>query len=124
VTEHARPLLPDKEFFNIGEACRILQIPAHRLRYWETRFPTLRPHRLEGGHRRYRRADMEMLFHIKELIDSRKLTAAGARRQLARNRKGGRLPAGDGGAGLPPAAAKLLRQVRDDIRRIVLDLSQ
>ncbi len=115
------PPIPDRDTFNIGEACRILQIPAYTLRYWETRFRLLRPQRLPGGHRRYARRDLEIAYRIKHLLREKKMTVAGARKALASEQRGGRLPSG--GGGLPPAAAKLLRQVRDDIQRIVTELS-
>ena len=122
--EGRRLLLPDKEYFNIGEACRILQIPPHTLRYWETQFRLFRPIRRESGHRRYTRRDMETALKIKELLRDRKMTAAGARKALAGMRRGGRTAAaGNGGGSLPAPAAKLLREVREELRRIVSDLS-
>ena len=119
-----RLLLPDKEYFNIGEACRILQVPPHTLRYWESQFKLFRPIRRESGHRRYTRRDMETALQIKDLLRDKKMTAAGARKALAGMRRGGRTTAaGNGGGGLPMPAAKLLREIRDDLRRIVSELS-
>ena len=119
-----RLLLPDKEYFNIGEACRILQVPPHTLRYWESQFKLFRPIRRESGHRRYTRRDMETAIRIKELLHDKKMTAAGARKALAGMRRGGRTtPAGNGGGKLPAPAAKFLREIRDDLRRIVSTLS-
>ncbi|OGR59302.1 MAG: hypothetical protein A2X36_00380 [Elusimicrobia bacterium GWA2_69_24] len=120
--EGIRPLLPDKEYFNIGEACRVLQLPPHTLRYWEARFPAFRPQRLPGGHRRYARRDLEVALRIKELLRDRKLTIAGARKALASTQRGGRISTTSGG-NLPAAAVKLLREIRDDLQRLVSDLS-
>ena len=113
-------LLPDKELFNIGEACRILQVPAHTLRYWETRLRLLRPVRRESGHRRYTRRDIEKALRIKDLLENHKMTPAGVRRVLSgRSRPGG----GAGpAAGLPPIAVRRLKEARDELRRIASDL--
>ncbi|MFH1726704.1 MAG: MerR family transcriptional regulator [Elusimicrobiota bacterium] len=119
----ARPFIPDKDYFSINEACRILQVPAHTLRYWEKQFTPLRPMRLDGGHRRYRRHDLETAFQIKDLLRNKKVTVAGARKALSGRQRGGRLPTGTGGK-LPPAAVKMLRQVRDDLERTVSELSR
>jgi DNA-binding transcriptional MerR regulator len=118
-----KPLLPEKEYFNIGEACRVLQVPAHTLRYWEQQFKLLRPTRRNSGHRRYTRRDMETAFQIKDLLQNKKMTAAGARKALAGRQRGGRLPGSPAGAGVPPGLVKLLRQVRDDVAKLSADLS-
>ncbi|HVE12752.1 MAG TPA: MerR family transcriptional regulator [Elusimicrobiota bacterium] len=113
-----RPPLPDKEYFNIGEACRIAQIPPYTLRYWESRFGVLRPVRRESGHRRYTRKDMETILRIKELLQDRKMTVAGARKVLFGRAKaeGAPLPAGTANS----AASKALREARDELRKILL----
>ncbi|OIO07755.1 MAG: hypothetical protein AUJ52_09595 [Elusimicrobia bacterium CG1_02_63_36] len=113
-----------REYFNIGEACRILQIPQHTLRYWETRFRILRPTRLKGGHRRYTRTDLETGLRIKDLLQRQKLTIDGARKALAGARRGGRLAAASQAGTMPASVLKLLREVRDDLHRLTSDLSQ
>lgn len=124
MTELRRPLLPaDQEVFNIGEACRALQIPPHTLRYWERRFGLFRPIRLQSGHRRYTRRDLETALRIKDLLHGKKLTIAGAARALAAERRGGRLPADRPGAPASAAALKLLRDVRGELQRLIGELS-
>jgi DNA-binding transcriptional MerR regulator len=117
-------IVGDREYFNIGEACRILQIPQHTLRYWETRFSTLRPTRLPGGHRRYARRDLETALRIKDLLHTQKMTIDGARKALAGSRRGGRAPLDARGRPLPAAALKMLREIRDDLNRLASELSQ
>ncbi len=114
------PFLPDRDFFTMREAARLAQLPPHTLRYWESRFADLRPTRLAGGHRRYTRADLELILEIKELVHRRKLTVAGARRVLIDKKRGGQeanaasaAPA-DGGASL-----RLLREVKKEIRMLL-----
>src|SRR5471032_2628744 len=83
------PFLPDRDFFTMREAARLAQVPPHTLRYWESRFGDLRPARRAGGHRRYTRADLELILEIKDLVHRRKMTVAGARRALIEKRRGG-----------------------------------
>ncbi|MBI3566196.1 MAG: MerR family transcriptional regulator [Elusimicrobia bacterium] len=113
------PFLPDRDYFTMREAARLAQVPAHTLRYWESRFGDLRPSRLAGGHRRYTRADLELILEIKDLVHRRKLTVAGARRALIDKRRGGPAPA----PGAAPAdggpALKLLREVKKEIRMLL-----
>jgi len=116
----SRPPLPDKEFFNIGEACRIVQLPPYTLRYWESRFGMLRPVRRESGHRRYTRRDVETLLQIKELVCDRKMTLAGARKVLiSRVRARASQPA----SAASPAFNKLLSEAREELRRILRELA-
>ena len=118
-------LAGDKEWFGIAEACRLLQIPPYTLRYWEARFNALRPTRLAGGHRRYSKKDLDTAFKIRELLRERKLTIEGARKVLAHSRRPARLSAAAAsGPGLDPSALKLLRRVREDLQRLLDDLSR
>jgi len=115
------PFLPDREFFTMREAARLAQLPAHTLRYWETRFGDLRPTRLAGGHRRYTRTDLELILEIKDLVTRRRMTIAGARKALIDKRRGG---AADGSAPATPSAdggpaLKLLREVKKEIKMML-----
>ena len=116
------PFVPDKEYFTMRETARLAQLPAHTLRYWESKFGDLRPARRPGGHRRYTRADVELLLEIKELVHRRKLTVAGARKALLEKRRGTTdAPAFAGPLSADAAAsAKLLREVKKEIK-ILLD---
>ncbi len=114
------PFLPDRDYFTMREAARLAQVPPHTLRYWESRFGDLRPSRLAGGHRRYTRADLELILEIKDLVHRRKLTVAGARRALIDKRRGGTAsgaPAAASADGGP--ALKLLREVKKEIRMLL-----
>lgn len=114
------PFLPDRDFFTMREAARLAQVPPHTLRYWESRFGDLRPTRLAGGHRRYTRADLELILEIKDLVHRRKMTVAGARRALIEKRRGGPAPEAARGEGTDAGPAlKLLREVKKEIKMLV-----
>ena len=78
-----RPLvLPDKLFFRIGEAARILGVKPHVIRYWETEFRSIRPAKSRSGQRVYSRRDLEVLALVRHLLHERRFTIDGARKVL------------------------------------------
>jgi DNA-binding transcriptional MerR regulator len=81
------PEIPDKLFFRIGEAARLLGVEPYVLRYWETEFPSLTPKKSDTGHRMYRRKDVEQLLQIKELLYEKRFTIEGARQTLVARHK-------------------------------------
>ncbi|MGD8836991.1 MAG: MerR family transcriptional regulator [Desulfobacteraceae bacterium] len=105
-----KPTLPDKLFFRIGEVSRIADVPASVLRFWESEFPRIKPHRTDTGQRVYRHKDVELILKIKQLLYEEKFTIKGARRHL---RSKPRKPS----ASLHPDVIQLirgeLRQIRD-----------
>ncbi len=74
--------LPSKKYFRIGEVARLLEIPSHVLRYWETEFRAVRPLKSASGQRVYSRRDVERLQLIKRLLRDERYTIEGARRAL------------------------------------------
>ncbi len=78
---------PEPLYFKIGEAARIVGVETHVLRYWEKAFdPLLKPPKTEGGHRRYRRQDVQVAMQIRRLLHEEKMTIDGARRRLLARR--------------------------------------
>ncbi len=75
-------VIPDRELFRIGEVARILAVRPSVLRFWETEFPRVAPRKSGSGHRVYRRADVELLLRIRELLYVKKYSIEGARKRL------------------------------------------
>jgi DNA-binding transcriptional MerR regulator len=71
--------IPDKLYFRIGEVSKLCDVPAYVLRFWESEFPQLKPHKGGTGQRLYRRRDVEMTLRIKSLLYDEGYTIAGAR---------------------------------------------
>ncbi len=69
----------------IGDVSAELGIPQHVLRYWEEKFPALKPRRLGGGRRRYSAKDVALIQGIKHLLHDRHLTIDGAQKALRRH---------------------------------------
>ena len=78
--------IPDKLYFRIGDVARLCSLPAYVLRFWETEFPQLKPHKGGSGQRLYRKRDVEMVLEIKRLLYDEGFTIAGARKSLAEKR--------------------------------------
>lgn len=70
-------------FLTIGELASELGLPQHILRYWETRFPQLRPLQRSGNRRYYRPADVALARRIHRLLNVEGFTVRGAQKALA-----------------------------------------
>lgn len=81
------PLAEDSKapgaFKTISEAAQHLDVPPHVLRFWESRFPQIKPTKLRGGRRYYRPEDIRLLEEIKRLLYAEGYTIEGARKALA-----------------------------------------
>ena len=67
----------------IGELADRIGVPTHVLRYWETRFPQLRPLQRSGRRRYYRAEDVALAERIHHLLHEKGFTVEGARKALS-----------------------------------------
>ena len=74
----------DQAFRTIGELAQELGVPQHILRYWETRFPQLRPLQRAGNRRYYRPEDVALTRRIHRLLNQDGYTIRGVQKLLAR----------------------------------------
>ena len=82
----------DQAFRTIGELAADLGVPQHILRYWETRFPQLRPLQRAGNRRYYRPADVALAQRIHRLLNQDGYTIRGVQQLLSGSAKGEREP--------------------------------
>jgi DNA-binding transcriptional MerR regulator len=82
----SRPKKAPNAFRTISEVADDLHIPQHVLRFWETKFPQVRPLKRGGGRRYYRPDDIELLRRIADLLYTQGYTIKGVQRLL---REGG-----------------------------------
>ena len=117
-------------FRTISEVATDLDIPQHVLRFWETRFATIKPLKRGGGRRYYRPDDVELLRGIRELLYGKGYTIKGVQRILKQDgpRVVQAIGRGDGtivlaplrpderedGADLPPAGLDAASEVEED----------
>ena len=69
-------------FRTISEVAEELQTPAHVLRFWESRFPQIKPVKRAGGRRYYRPADVALLTGIRQLLHTEGMTIRGVQKVL------------------------------------------
>lgn len=82
-------------FRTIAEVAGDLDLPAHVLRFWESRFPQIKPLKRRGGRRYYRPEDVALLRRIRSLLYTEGYTIKGVQRLLR-----------EGGARVAPGAAQ------------------
>jgi len=90
--EPARPRAVVKSataFRTISEVSDELEVPQHVLRFWETKFPQVRPLKRGGGRRYYRPEDVALLRKIQRLLYSEGYTIKGVQRLLKDQRQAG-----------------------------------
>ena len=79
------PLRPRKAptaFRTISDVAEDLHIPQHVLRFWESKFPQVRPLKRGGGRRYYRPDDIALLKRIGDLLYTQGYTIKGVQRLL------------------------------------------
>jgi DNA-binding transcriptional MerR regulator len=69
-------------FRTIGEVADELDVPKHVLRFWEGKFPHIKPMKRGGGRRYYRPEDMELLRGIRHLLHAEGYTIKGVQKIL------------------------------------------
>ena len=78
----ATPSKSAQAFRTIGELAKDLGLPQHILRYWETRFPQLRPLQRAGNRRYYRAEDVALATRINQLLNHEGYTVKGVQKLL------------------------------------------
>ena len=69
-------------FRTISEVSNDLEVPPHVLRFWETKFPQIKPLKRGGGRRYYRPEDVSLLRQIRQLLYNDGYTIKGVQRLL------------------------------------------
>lgn len=69
-------------FRTISEVAGELDVPQHVLRFWESRFPQIRPMKRGGGRRYYRPDDVDLVRGIRHLLYGEGYTIRGVQRIL------------------------------------------
>jgi DNA-binding transcriptional MerR regulator len=72
----------DRLYYRIGEVSRITGLKQHVLRYWESEFKVIKPHKGGSLQRLYRRKDLDLILKIKKLLYEEGFTIAGAKKKI------------------------------------------
>lgn len=99
-----------KLYYSIGEVSEITSVEPHVLRYWETIFKDLSPRKNKAGNRTYREQDITLILKLKDLVQNKKYSTAGAQKILEQENLDGTIP--EKKTELPAEAKKDLNEVR------------
>jgi DNA-binding transcriptional MerR regulator len=80
--EDENPISYDRLYYRIGEVSRITGLKPHVLRYWESEFKVIKPHKGGSLQRLYRRKDLDLILKIKKLLYEEGFTIAGAKKKI------------------------------------------
>ncbi|MGB1217144.1 MAG: MerR family transcriptional regulator [Saprospiraceae bacterium] len=78
---------PTKLYYSIGEVAEIFGLTTSLIRYWETEFKFLKPHKNAKGERRFTQKNIDQLRVIHSLVKKRGFTLEGARREIENNKE-------------------------------------
>jgi DNA-binding transcriptional MerR regulator len=104
MTDSQRTTKAPDAFRTISEVSEALDLPQHVLRFWEAKFPQIKPLKRAGGRRYYRPDDIDLLRGIRELLHGEGLTIKGVQKVL--REQGVRQVAGIGRHGLNDSPAR------------------
>jgi DNA-binding transcriptional MerR regulator len=118
-------------FRTIGELSAELGVAQHILRYWETKFPKLRPLQRAGNRRYYRPADVELARKIHRLLNTEGYTVRGVQKLLRGKEPvqpaAQTISVGDATVAIRPAApanavdVRRLKALRDRLAELIED---
>jgi DNA-binding transcriptional MerR regulator len=83
-----RPAKAASAFRTISEVADELDVAQHVLRFWESKFPQVRPLKRGGGRRYYRPEDIDLLRRIRSLLYDEGYTIKGVQKLLRVRRRG------------------------------------
>lgn len=107
-----------KLYYSIGEVSEITGIEPHVLRYWETIFNDLNPRKNKAGNRTYREDDITLILKLKELIQEKKYSTAGAKKII----EGTDSDLASDTPPLPPEVRKDLQEVKIFLEKLLQKL--
>ena len=81
-------------FRTTGEVSEELELPAHVLRFWESKFPEIKPLKRGGGRRYYRPEDVDLLRQIRHFLYQEGYTIRGVQKLLRQSGLRGKEPPG------------------------------
>eukprot|EP01136_Pigoraptor_vietnamica_P010398 Opistho-1_new@47978 len=90
VADNRRTAKSDSAFRTISEAAKELGLQQHVLRFWESKFPQIKPMKRAGGRRYYRPEDLVLLADIRSLLHDQGYTIKGVQKLLDQHK--GKLP--------------------------------
>jgi DNA-binding transcriptional MerR regulator len=77
----------EKRYYSIGEVAKMFDVAKSLIRFWETEFDYLKPHKNSNGERRFTQQNIDQLSLIYHLVKERGFTLDGAKREIIENKE-------------------------------------
>ena len=110
-------------FKTISEVSALLDVPQHVLRFWESKFSSLRPLKRSGGRRYYRPDDIAVLRRIRQLLYVDGFTIKGAQK-LVRSKASASIPSAASTEDTPAPTLQDAIAMLDDVKTRLMTLKQ
>ncbi len=81
-----KDLSDEKLYYSIGEVSKLFDISRSLIRYWESEFEILKPHKNGKGERKFTKKNIEQLGIIYHLVKQRGFTLKGAKAEISSNK--------------------------------------
>lgn len=75
--------LPQKSHFKMDEVCGLTGVKPYVLRFWESEFPEIKPSLSSSGQKLFSYRDVEVIYHIKQLLFEQKCNIEQAKLKLS-----------------------------------------
>ncbi len=75
-----------KLYYTIGEVAEMFDVSKSLIRYWESEFSVLKPHKNSKGDRRFTKQNIDQLELIYHLVKERGFTLEGAKKEIRGNK--------------------------------------
>ena len=112
-------------FRTISEVAEELDVPQHVLRFWESKFSTVRPLKRGGGRRYYRPEDVELIRQIRNLLYADGYTIKGVQRLMREGQlRASASQAGGKTTASAKAAPKAAASRTLDVRGLIAELTE
>jgi DNA-binding transcriptional MerR regulator len=120
-------------FRTTGEVSEELNLPAHVLRFWESKFPEIKPLKRGGGRRYYRPEDVDLLRWIRQFLYQEGYTIRGVQKLLRERERSEehavdpsptlfRLEPAAARASPPVPSRQVLQTALEEVRRELLEI--
>ncbi|MFB0566252.1 MAG: MerR family transcriptional regulator [Candidatus Aminicenantaceae bacterium] len=105
--------IPEKLVYRLEEISRITKLNPQVIDSWEKEFPLLNSGRTGAGHKIFRKNDLRIILRIKELLEKKGFTLAGAKRKIEEE-----FGTKTSSSVHPDQIKKTLFQVREQLKKI------
>ncbi len=104
---------PLKRYYSIGEVAELFDVSKSLIRFWESEFDHLKPHKNSKGERRFTVDNIEQLRLIHSLVKERGFTLNGAKQEIERQKTYQKEK---------EAMIKRLKSIRDGLKKLKKEL--